>query len=66
MTYANRSKSAQQRSGIFISYARGDGEAFAHRLRERLEKQDISLWQDRVKMEAGATGGCRSLKRWTT
>jgi WD40 repeat protein len=53
MTYANRSKSAQQRSGIFISYARGDGEAFAHRLRERLEKQDISLWQDRVKMEGG-------------
>jgi TIR domain-containing protein len=53
MAYANRSKSAQERSGVFISYARRDGEAFAHRLRERLEKQNIRLWQDRVGMEGG-------------
>ncbi|HKQ90004.1 MAG TPA: TIR domain-containing protein, partial [Blastocatellia bacterium] len=53
MTYANRPKSAQQRSGVFISYSRSDGEAFAHRLRERLEKQNIRLWQDRVGMEGG-------------
>jgi hypothetical protein len=53
MAYANRSKSAQQCSGVFISYARSDGEAFAHRLRERLEKQSIKLWQDRVGMEGG-------------
>ena len=53
MTYASRYKSAQQRSGVFISYARSDGEAFAHRLRQQLEKQHISLWQDRVGMEGG-------------
>ncbi len=55
MAYPNRhhSRSAQQRSGVFISYARSDGEAFAHRLRERLEKQNVPLWQDRVGMEGG-------------
>jgi TIR domain-containing protein/NB-ARC domain-containing protein len=53
MTYASRYKSAQQRSGVFISYARSDGEAFAHRLRQQLEKQNIRLWQDRVGMEGG-------------
>jgi TIR domain len=53
MPHANRSKSAQQRSGVFISYARSDGEAFAHRLRQQLEKQNISLRQDRVGMEGG-------------
>ena len=53
MTYASRYKSPQQRSGVFISYARSDGEAFAHRLRQQLEKQNISLWQDRVGMEGG-------------
>ena len=53
MVYANRYKSAQQRSGVFISYARSDGEAFAHRLREQLEKQNIRLWQDRVALEGG-------------
>jgi TIR domain-containing protein len=53
MTYASRHKSPQQRSGVFISYARSDGEAFAHRLRQQLEKQNVPLWQDRVGMEGG-------------
>src|SRR5215510_15060839 len=53
MAYANRYKSAQERSGVFISYARSDGEAFAHRLRQQLEKQNIRLWQDRLGMEGG-------------
>src|SRR5262249_51239086 len=39
----------------FISYARKD-EAFARRLRERLEREEpaIKLWQDRTDMEPGA------------
>jgi WD40 repeat protein len=41
------------RRGVFISYARSDGEAFADWLRTRLEKEHISLWQDRVGMEGG-------------
>ena len=53
MVYPNRSKSNQQREGVFISYARSDGEAFAVRLRQQLEKQKIKLWQDRVRMEGG-------------
>ena len=55
MAYPHRhqSKSNQPRSGVFISYARSDGEAFAHRLRQRLEKQNIKLWQDRVALEGG-------------
>ncbi len=53
MAYAHRYKSSQQRSGVFISYARSDGEAFAHRLRQQLEKQNIPLWQDRVRLEGG-------------
>jgi WD40 repeat protein len=40
---------------VFISYARSDGEAFATRLRKRLEKShpEITLWQDRARMEGG-------------
>jgi len=38
---------------VFISYARSDGEEFAHRLRKRLEQENIPLWQDRVGMEGG-------------
>ena len=55
MAYPHRHhpRSAQQRSGVFISYARSDGEAFAHRLRQRLEKQQIKLWQDLVALEGG-------------
>ena len=40
---------------VFIAYARKDGEQFACRLRERLEREhpDITLWQDRCRMEGG-------------
>ena len=38
---------------VFISYARGDGEAFAGTLRARLEAAGIPLWQDRTGMEGG-------------
>jgi TIR domain-containing protein len=38
---------------VFISYSRSDGESFAHRLRTRLERERIPLWQDRVAMEGG-------------
>jgi hypothetical protein len=40
---------------VFISYARLDGEEFATKLRKRLEAQqpEITLWQDRAKMEGG-------------
>lgn len=38
---------------IFISYARKDGEALAHDIRQRLEQESIPVWQDRVKMEGG-------------
>lgn len=40
---------------VFLSYARSDGELAAQRLRERLEDEhpEISLWQDRVRMQGG-------------
>lgn len=40
---------------VFISYARKDGEAFATALRERLERDEpeVTLWQDRARMEGG-------------
>ncbi|HMF94705.1 MAG TPA: NB-ARC domain-containing protein [Vicinamibacterales bacterium] len=40
----------------FISYARDDGEQFAHDLRDRLttEQPEITLWRDRERMEGGA------------
>src|SRR5215831_14941508 len=39
----------------FLSYARSDGETFAAALRERLESElpDVTLWQDRARMEGG-------------
>ena len=39
----------------FISYSRQDGEEFAGRLLERLEKEEpeITLWQDRIRMQGG-------------
>jgi WD40 repeat protein len=39
----------------FISYARQDGEAFATELRRRLEREqpEITLWQDRSRLEGG-------------
>ena len=42
-----------QRSGVFISYARTDGEPQARELRQRLEAEGIRLWQDREGMEGG-------------
>ena len=41
------------RSGVFISYSRKDGEAFARDLRGKLEARHIPLWQDRTGMEGG-------------
>ena len=38
---------------VFISYSCKDGELFTKKLRERLLKQHIPLWQDRVGMEGG-------------
>ena len=40
---------------IFISYSRKDGEAFATDLRKRLEAENLTLWQDRDRMEGGVT-----------
>ena len=38
---------------VFISYSRKDGEAFAKRLRKKLEAKKIPLWQDVISMEGG-------------
>ena len=40
---------------VFISYARADGEVIARQLRERLEHEEpeITLWQDRARMQGG-------------
>jgi hypothetical protein len=55
MPYTSRPHSQlnPQRAGVFISYARSDGEAFAHRLRQRLEAAGISAWLDRFALEGG-------------
>jgi WD40 repeat protein len=47
------SKTTKPRSGVFISYARDDGEEFAKLLRQRLHGEGISLWRDRESMEGG-------------
>ena len=47
------SKSPKARSGVFISYAREDGEKFAKLLRQQLQGENISLWRDREGMEGG-------------
>src|SRR6185295_7127291 len=49
----NTSKLTLARNGVFISYARSDGEQFANGLRQRLEREGIPLWQDRVGLEGG-------------
>jgi WD40 repeat protein len=51
------------RHGIFISYARRDGKAFAANLRERLraEAPDIRVWQDLIEIEGG-TGWWRQIE----
>jgi len=38
---------------IFISYSRKDGAEFAASLRKRLQKQDLSIWQDLIALEGG-------------
>lgn len=38
---------------VFVSYARSDGEDLARSIREGLEKEGLSVWQDRVKMQGG-------------
>ncbi len=44
----------KSRSGIFISYARGDGKAFADDLRHRLiEEYHFQIWQEIVELESG-------------
>ena len=53
MPNSTGSRSNQARSGVFISYARSDGEAFAQVLLTRLEALGIDAWQDRARMEGG-------------
>jgi len=45
----------ESRSGVFISYARTDGEDFATTLRQRLTREapDVRVWQDRSDIEGG-------------
>jgi hypothetical protein len=47
--------------GVFLSYARADGEERAAALRERLgrEAPDIEIKQDRLFLERGVAGGNR-------
>lgn len=44
------------RNGLFISYARKDGEGFACALRDRLSRDapELRVWQDRPEIEGGA------------
>lgn len=53
MPHATGSRSTQARRGVFISYARSDGEKFAEVLLTRLEALGIDAWQDRARMEGG-------------
>lgn len=46
-----KAKYDRARSGVFISYARSDGKAFAARLRSQLEEKGFPLWQDVTAME---------------
>jgi TIR domain len=38
---------------IFISYSRKDGAEFAANLRKRLQKENLSIWQDLIALEGG-------------
>ena len=49
----SNSKPNTPRSGVFISYARSDGEQFANLVCRRLEVEQISFWMDRSGMEGG-------------
>jgi WD40 repeat protein len=39
--------------GVFISFARSDGEAFAADIRRRLDAEGFALWRDRESMQGG-------------
>jgi len=43
------------RHGVFLSYARSDGEAYANQLRQRLNQDlpSLQVWQDRPEIEGG-------------
>src|SRR5258708_4337475 len=49
----NTSANAGRAPRVFISYARSDGERFATELRQRLQAEQIPLWQDRIGLEGG-------------
>jgi len=53
MLHSTTSSLPPARSGVFLSYARADGEKFATGLRLRLEAERIPVWQDRIGMEGG-------------
>ncbi len=53
MLHSTTSSLPPGRSGVFLSYARADGEKFATDLRLRLEAEHILVWQDRIGMEGG-------------
>jgi TIR domain len=38
---------------VFVSYSRQDGAAFAAELRNKLLKEDLSVWRDIVALEGG-------------
>jgi WD40 repeat protein len=42
-----------QRRGVFVSYARSDGEAFARKLVRDLEAEGLEVWMDRLEMYGG-------------
>jgi len=54
-TTAVSGSSSHDRSSarIFISYARKEGAGFAAILREKLLRQQLSVWQDIVSLEGG-------------
>ena len=41
------------RSGVFVSYSRKDGEAFARNLQAEIKGRSIPVWHDRSSMEGG-------------
>jgi len=53
MPNRSKPKRTEPRQGVFISYARSDGQEFAADLRRRLAAKGIKLWQDIVAMEGG-------------
>jgi hypothetical protein len=50
-----RPPTASGRHGVFLSYARSDGEAYANELRQRLNQDlpSLPVWQDRPEIEGG-------------